>query len=202
MSSARYLSSADVERLYPARVARIARGELTYAERGRINEEVSRIDREWRVGHFNGVEYFHFRFPEQGARMAAFLMKQRLHRLVPESSEAPTAEEVDAAWARLAEERETILAWARSTRMLIEIVQAYRFERRQGACSRPLMPSRRKWSRRRLRRSTTRRPGRACASNGPSASIANGSGAARGTTRCCNAAGRSHMVIPVETTGT
>ena len=65
-----YLSSADVERLYPARVARIARGELTYAERGRINEEVSRIDREWRAGHFNGVEYFHFRFPEQGARMA------------------------------------------------------------------------------------------------------------------------------------
>jgi hypothetical protein len=130
-----YLSSADIERLYPARVARIARGELTYAERGRINEEVSRIDSEWRAGHFNGIEYFHFRFPEQGARMAAFLLKQQLHRLVPGSSEAPTAEEVDAAWARLAEERETILAWARSTRMLIEIVQAYRFERRQGACS-------------------------------------------------------------------
>ena len=53
---------------------------------GRINEEVSRIDREWRAGHFNGVEYFHFRFPEQGARMAAFLMKQRLHRLVPEAA--------------------------------------------------------------------------------------------------------------------
>ena len=130
-----YLSSADVERLYPARVARIARGELTYAERGRINEEASRIDREWRAGHFNGFEYFHFRFPEQGARMAAFLMKQRLHRLVPGSSQAPTPEEVEAAWARLAEERETILAWARSTRMLIEIVQTYRFERRQGAYS-------------------------------------------------------------------
>jgi hypothetical protein len=129
------LSSADIERLYPARVARIARGELTYADRGRINEEVSRIDQEWRSGHFNGIDYFHFRFPEQGARMAAFLMKQRLHRLVPESSQAPTPDEVDAAWARLAQEREVILAWARSTRMLIEIVQAYRFERRQGACS-------------------------------------------------------------------
>ena len=67
-----YLSSADVERLYPARVARIARGELTYADRGRINEEVSCIDQEWRGGHFNGVDYFHFRFPEQGARMTAF----------------------------------------------------------------------------------------------------------------------------------
>jgi hypothetical protein len=120
-----YLSSADVERLYPARVARIARGELTYADRGRINEEVSSIDQEWRGGRFNGIEYFHFRFPHQGARMAAFLMKQRLHRLVPGSSRAPTPEDVDAEWARLAREREAILSWARSTRMLIEIVQAY-----------------------------------------------------------------------------
>jgi hypothetical protein len=130
-----FLSSADIERLYPARVARIARGELTYADRGRINEEVSRIDREWRGGHFNGIDYFHFRFPEQGARMAAFLLNQRLHRLVPGSSQAPTPDEVDTAWVRLAREREAILAWARSTRMLIEIVQAYRFERRQGVCS-------------------------------------------------------------------
>lgn len=129
------LSSADIERLYPARVARIARGELTDADKGRIDEEVSCIDREWRGGHFNGIDYFHFRFPEQGARMAAFLLEQRLHRLVPGSSRAPTAEEVEAAWARLAREREAILAWARSTRMLIEIVQAYRFERRQGARS-------------------------------------------------------------------
>ena len=129
------LSSADVERLYPARVARIARGELSYADRGRINEELSSIDREWRGGAFNGVEYFHFRFPEQGARMAAFLMTHRLHRLVPGSSRAPSPDEVDAAWARLAQEREAVLAWARSTRMLIEIVQAYRFERRQGAYS-------------------------------------------------------------------
>jgi hypothetical protein len=99
-----YLSSADVERIYPARVARVARGELTYADQGRINEEISCIDREWRGGHFNGVEYFHFRFPEQGARMAAYLMKHRLHRFVPGSSQAPTPDEVDAAWARLAQE--------------------------------------------------------------------------------------------------
>ena len=129
------LSSADVERLYPARVARIARGELTYADKSSINAEVASIDSAWRRGQFNGIEYFHFRFPEQGARMAAFLTKHRLHRLVPGSSEAPSPEEVDAAWARLAQERDAILAWARSTRMLIEIVQTYRFERRQGACS-------------------------------------------------------------------
>ncbi len=61
-----YLSSADVERLYPARVARIARGKLTYADKGRINEEVSRIDQESRGGHFNGIDYFHFRFSRTG----------------------------------------------------------------------------------------------------------------------------------------
>ena len=64
--------------------------------------------------------------------MAAFLWKQRLHRLVPGSSQAPSPDEVTAAWTRLAEERETILAWARSTRMLIEIVQTYRFRAAPG----------------------------------------------------------------------
>ena len=151
-----YLSSADVERLYPARVARIARGELTYAERGRINEEASRIDREWRGGSFNGFEYFHFRFPEQGARMAAFSWKQRLHRLVPGSSQAPSPDEVTAAWARLAEERETILTWARSTRMLIEIVQTTASSVARAPTPRALMLPRPRWSRRWIRPSPTR----------------------------------------------
>ena len=60
-----YLSSADVERLYPARVARIARGELTYAERGRINEEASRIDREWRGGSFTASNTSISAFPNR-----------------------------------------------------------------------------------------------------------------------------------------
>jgi hypothetical protein len=127
-----YLSSEDVERLYPAKVARIARGELTYADSGRINEEACRIDEAWRGGHFNGLEYFHFRFPEQGATMAAFLLKERLHRVIPGCTQAPTPEEVEAEWRRIARERDVILAWARSTKLLIEIVQEYRFERRQG----------------------------------------------------------------------
>jgi hypothetical protein len=130
-----YLSSGDVERLYPAKVARIARGELTYADSGRINEEACRIDEAWRGGHFNGLEYFHFRFPEQGATMAAFLLKERLHRVILGSTQAPTPAQVEAEWQRMAKERDAILASARSTKMLIEIVQTYRFERRQGAFS-------------------------------------------------------------------
>ena len=130
---------------------------------------------------------FHFRFPEQGARMAAFLWKQRLHRLVPGRA-APSPDEVTAAWARLAEEREAILTWARSTRMLIEIVQTYRFERRQGAYSSTAHAAAAKVVEKVIRPSPNRRSGRACASNGPNASIASGSGAAASITSCCNAA--------------
>jgi hypothetical protein len=130
-----YLCSGDIERLFPGRVARIARGELTYAEKGRILERAGQIDPEWRGGHFNGIEYFHFRFPEQGATMAGFLLRERLHRLVPESLQAPAPEEVEADWRRMAAQREGILAWARKTKALAEIVQTYRFERRVGTFS-------------------------------------------------------------------
>ena len=130
-----YLSSADVERLYPAG-SPASRAASSLMRSGAASTRKCRASTgSGAAAHFNGIEYFHFRFPEQGARMAAFLCRQRLHRLVPGSSEAPTLAEVDAEWVRLAQEREAILAWARSTRMLIEIVQAYRFERRQGACS-------------------------------------------------------------------
>jgi hypothetical protein len=133
--AARVLSSADIACLYPVKVARIARGNLSYAEQGSLNACAARIDRRWRSGLFNGLEYFHFRFPEQGAIMAAFLLRERLHRLVPGSATAATPDEVEAEWRRLAEQRATILAWARASKTLMDIVQAYRFERRRGAWS-------------------------------------------------------------------
>lgn len=130
-----YRPSIRGECCHPVRVARIARGDLTPAEKGRINERAARIEEQWRGGHFNGLEYFHFQLPEQGVAMAAFILKERLHRLVPGSTCAPTAGEVETAWRRMAEQREAILAWARASKALMEIVQTYRFERRQGACS-------------------------------------------------------------------
>jgi hypothetical protein len=60
-----------MERLYAAKVARIARGELTYADTGRINEQASRLDPQWQGGPFNGLDTFHFRFPDQGATIRA-----------------------------------------------------------------------------------------------------------------------------------
>jgi hypothetical protein len=130
-----YLSSADVERLFPARVARIARGNLTYTEKGRILVKAGEIDPKWRGGKFNGIEHFHFRFPKQSATMAAFLLREGFHRLVPESLQAPTPAEVEAEWQRLAAQREAILGWARAKKALSEVVQTYRFERRRGAYS-------------------------------------------------------------------
>ena len=43
--------------------------------------------------------------------------------------------DVEAEWRRLGAQRADILAWARKTKALSEVVQTYRFERRQGAFS-------------------------------------------------------------------
>ncbi len=129
-------SPPDLANVFSVRVARLAHGDVSRVEHDRIREQASRIDSGWRGGPFNGLEYFHFRFPEQGATMAAFLLRDRLHRPVPGCARAPTAAEVEAAWRRMAHEREGILAWARSHKVLMDIAQTYRFERRQGACSR------------------------------------------------------------------
>jgi hypothetical protein len=117
---------------HPVRVARIARGELTKADRIRLNGRATRIDAQWRGGLFNGFEYFHFQKAQQAATMAGFLMSERLHRLVPGSACAPKAFEVEEEWRRVAEHQATVLAWARTKKALMEIVQTYRFERRLG----------------------------------------------------------------------
>lgn len=130
-----YLTSAGIANLFPMVVARIARGNLTYSERGKLNERAAHIEPRWRAGLFNGIEYFHLRFPEQGALLAAFLLQERLHRIVPESLTPASPEEVEAEWRRMAEQRGVILAWARERKALMDIVQSYRFERRCGAYS-------------------------------------------------------------------
>lgn len=128
-------TSAEIAGVYAVKVARIARGTLSCAEQGKLNSCAGEIDRRWRSGHFNGLEYFHFRFPEQGAIMAGFLLRERLHRLVPASPEPATSDAVEAEWRRMAEQRAAILAWARANKSLMDIVQTYRFERRRGAVS-------------------------------------------------------------------
>jgi hypothetical protein len=128
-----YSPSQGVVSSHPVRVARIARGELTRADRIRLNGRATRIDAQWRGGLFNGFEYFHFQRAQQAATMAGFLVSERMHRLVPGSTCPPTALEIEAEWRRVAEYQATVLAWARAKTALMEIVQTYRFERRLGA---------------------------------------------------------------------
>ncbi|MFO1162224.1 MAG: hypothetical protein U1E60_25520 [Reyranellaceae bacterium] len=128
------LSAGERACSFPIAVARIARGVLTYSEQGRLNEYLEQHEAR-RCSLFNRVEYFYFQFAEQGALMAAFLLARRLHRLVPGSTEAATPEQVAAEWPRMAEQRAAILAWARERKVLMDIVQTYRFERSRGAPS-------------------------------------------------------------------
>ena len=52
------------------------------------------------------------------------------------TAERPTGEQVAAEWERIERERETVLTWARGKEgRRQDVVQTYRFERRQGAYS-------------------------------------------------------------------
>ncbi|HEY2874810.1 MAG TPA: hypothetical protein VGJ56_22985 [Reyranella sp.] len=108
-------------------MARIARGDLTKAYRIRLNGRATRIDAQWRGDQFNGFEYFHFQRAQQAATMAGFLVSERLHRRVPGSTCPPTALEIEEEWRRVADYQSTVLAWARTKKALMEIVQAHRF---------------------------------------------------------------------------
>jgi hypothetical protein len=100
-----------------------------------VNEEVQRIAYDRRRGDFDSFFSYCFQRPEQASEMTELALGRSLHRLVPNSTQAATREEVTAEWGRIAKEREAILAWARSTKMLQHVVQEYRFQRRQGASS-------------------------------------------------------------------
>ena len=131
----RSLSSAEIEQFYPYAICIIRRGAWSCDEADGVDEEARRIARDHRSGSFNSFHRYHFQRPEQVSEMAGFVAGRRLHRLVPNSTQGATHEEVAAEWIRIAAKRAAILAWARTTRMLQAVVQEYRFERRQGASS-------------------------------------------------------------------
>lgn len=129
------LSSAERERLYPYCTKIICRGSWTTYDTSALNAEADRLDGDHRGSFFNSFQRYHFQAEEQAAALSAFVLNNRLHRLMPNSTQGASREEVEAEWQRIAQEREVILAWGRSMRMLQEIVQEYRFERRRGSYS-------------------------------------------------------------------
>lgn len=134
MAYRRYLTAAERVAAFPFIVPRIARGDLATHHKLAINEYLARHEAH-RGSHFNDFDYYYFQFPDQAEAMAAFLLDKRLHRLVPGSQAAPTPQDVQAEWPRIAAQREAILAWARTNGQLMSIVQTYRFERKRGAYS-------------------------------------------------------------------
>lgn len=129
------LSSAEVDHFYPHTTRIICRGALTIYETAALNAEADRIDCDHRGGYFNSIHVVHFQHEDQAEALSRFALDNRLHRLVPNSTQGASREEVEAEWQRIAQEREAIVAWGRSTGMLRDVVQEYRFERRRGAFS-------------------------------------------------------------------
>ena len=129
------LSSDEIERHFPHGMRIIMRGRLSFHERGALNVVIEGLG-EHRNGSFNGIEHHRFQRAAQAAMLAEFVASNRMDRLVPDSTDRPTPEEVAAAWQEIARANDAILAWARAVPgRLQEVVQTYRFERRQGAFS-------------------------------------------------------------------
>lgn len=127
-------SSAEIERVYPHAAVLIARGSMTFTARADLNGYAAQLGNH-RSGSFNGLHTYRYAHAERAAALADYFLDKRLHRLKPNSLDSASREEVADEWHRLADEREQILAWARTNNMFRDVVQEYRFERRRGAYS-------------------------------------------------------------------
>jgi hypothetical protein len=128
------LSSAKVEQFFPHLVPVIRRHPLQYSARGALNEKLAGLG-EHRSGYFNAIERHHLRTECAAAALREYVAACRPDRLVPGSDEGSTPEQVAEAWCQIEREREAALRWAREKRVLQEVVQEYRFERRCGSFS-------------------------------------------------------------------
>jgi hypothetical protein len=125
------LSSAD--RFYPCQVRIIARGSWAYHDNEAMNGKVAGHDHH--RGEFNNIRCYHFEHQAQADELAEFVLDRRLHRLTPNSTYGASREEVALEWGRIDAERDEALGWGRTTAMIMEVVQAYRFERMRGSYS-------------------------------------------------------------------
>ncbi len=128
------VTSTDVERIYPHPVQIIQRGHWLAHEQAEVNGRLRELG-EHRLSRFNGLATVRFLEPEPANLFAEQALAQGLHRLHAGSHHGATREQVAMEWERREAEREEILAWGRTTGMLREVVQHYRFERSTGAWS-------------------------------------------------------------------
>lgn len=127
------LSSVEIDVFFPHVASIIYRGSWTFSEHGDLNSEVQRLG-EYRCENFNSFARYHFEHPEQADALTEYALARRLHRK-RNSTHGASREEFAMEWERIDAEREEILAWGRTTGMLREAVQSYRFERHRGSYS-------------------------------------------------------------------
>jgi hypothetical protein len=131
----RSLSSAEIEREFPYTTRIILRTGWEVHEQLAVNQAVGDLGAPYRSGWFNGIRRYHFAQAEKAEALSKFMLARRYDRLFPNCGKGSSREEVAAEWVRIEEQRQAILAWARQTGMLQEVVQEYRFGRRQGDAS-------------------------------------------------------------------
>lgn len=128
------LTSAEIERYFPHSTSIIYRGSWETGARALFNEQMGRLG-DHRSNNFNGLLCCRFENASSAEELGRLALRFRLHRLTTNSTHGASPEEVALEFERMDAEREEILAWGRSTRMLREVVQQYRFERSRGAYS-------------------------------------------------------------------
>jgi hypothetical protein len=136
MTRSMELSSAEIDRLYPYTSRVFKRTHWETHEHLRVNECLAKLTNEHRCGHWNEVATYNFPRQQQAADFTDFIRASRLHRLRRHCTEGAGQAEVALEWMRLCDERQVIMAWGRAEKgRLMEVVQTYRFERRQGRYS-------------------------------------------------------------------
>ena len=128
------MSSDEIEQAYPHATSIVRRGSWFASEHLDLNGFVQGLGR-YRSGSFNNLHTYRFARGDQAAALTEYCLVHRLHRLAPNSMTGAEHHEIADEWVRLADERETILDWARKTRFLQEVLQGYRFERNWGSYS-------------------------------------------------------------------
>ncbi len=128
------MSSAEIERAFPHTTTIVTRGSWFFSEHSELNAFVHGLGAN-HSGAFNCLTTYRFGHACQASALAEYALDRRLHRLIPNSRTGAERHEVAEEWVRLADEREAILAWARNTGFLQEVVQTYRFERHRGSYS-------------------------------------------------------------------
>jgi len=129
------LSSAEIEQAFPFATRIILRTDWLVPETLTVNQFLHDLGTQRRRGDFNAIRCYRFARRDHAEAMSAFILSKRYDRLFCDCPLGSSRDEVAAEWQRIEREKQVILDWGRRTKKLQEVVQEYRFSRRQGDSS-------------------------------------------------------------------